>query len=225
MTPVTRVAIVDSHPATAEGLAAILSAVPRLEVVGTAHDDDGALALVATRRPDIVLCDVQPWRRSARLEMVARWRRTSGPRVIVFSSQDAPGLRERALAAGAQGYLPKTASIEEIVAAIRSVAEGSEPAPLQAAPGAPPGPRRPTKRELEVIECVAAGRSNQETAERLGIARKSVEGHLRRLFERYGVVSRTEVAMLAVRQGWLDAASLPLDPAPRDEAGGGTTGR
>jgi len=217
MTVVTRVAIVDTHPATAEGLAAILSAVPGLEVVGTAHDDDGALALVARRRPDVVLCDVQPWRQPARLAMVARWRRANGPRVIVFTSRDAPGLRERALAAGARGYLTKTASIDEIVRAIQSVAVGAAPAVRGGAPETGSGLRRPTKRELEVIECVAAGRSNQEIAERLGIARKSVEGHLRRLFERYGVVSRTEVAMLAVRQGWLDAAGLPLESTARDD--------
>jgi DNA-binding CsgD family transcriptional regulator len=64
-------------------------------------------------------------------------------------------------------------------------------------------PRRPSARELSAIRLLARGASNDEIATGLGISVKTVESHLRRLFGRYGVLSRTELAMLAVREGWL----------------------
>ena len=64
--------------------------------------------------------------------------------------------------------------------------------------------RRPSERELEVLELVAAGTSNEEIARRLFLSLKTVESHLRRLFNRYGVMNRTELAVLALREGWVD---------------------
>ena len=68
-------------------------------------------------------------------------------------------------------------------------------------------PRRPSDRELEVLRLLTTGASNDEIAGRLGLSDKTVESHLRRMFDRYGVLSRTELAVLAVREGWAGAGS------------------
>ena len=64
-------------------------------------------------------------------------------------------------------------------------------------------PRRPSDREIEVLGLLCAGASNDEIGSRLGVTEKTVESHLRRLFDRYGVLSRTELAVLALREGWV----------------------
>ena len=66
--------------------------------------------------------------------------------------------------------------------------------------------RRPSDREVEVLELVAAGASNEDIAERLFLSLKTIESHLRRMFDRYGVMNRTELAVLALKEGWVSAS-------------------
>jgi len=102
------------------------------------------------------------------------------------------------------GYVLKTAPIDELLSAIRRAAEGKLSFDLR------PGERAPmSAREREVVAAVVEGLSNDEVAARLGISPKTVESHLRRLFERIGVASRTELATRALRDGWLE-----LPPGP-----------
>lgn len=96
----------------------------------------------------------------------------------------------------------------EIVAAICSVAAGGTAFTAAAIEDARDAPRPPSDRELQVIWLVAAGHSNDEIGARLGLTEKSVESHLRRLFGRYAVVSRTELSLTAVRQGWIDPGNV-----------------
>ena len=107
-----------------------------------------------------------------------------------------------AIDGGAAGYLDKGAEMAAIVDAIRTVAAGGtvfRAADLAAAHAAP---RRPTGRELDVIARVVAGSTNAEIAAELGLSEKTVETHLHRLFDRYGLLSRTELAVLAIDEGW-----------------------
>ena len=102
---------------------------------------------------------------------------------------------------GAAGFVLKTAPLGEIVAAIRLAAEGGlafrvRPSGL--------GAERPTARELEVVRLVVDGCSNDEIGAALGIGARTVETHLRRLFERFAIASRTELATRALREGWLE---------------------
>jgi DNA-binding NarL/FixJ family response regulator len=104
---------------------------------------------------------------------------------------------------GAAGYLSKASPVEAIVDTIGTVARGGTAFPAMTLRALREAPRRPSERELGAIRLVARGASNDEIAAGLGISIKTVESHLRRLFGRYGVLSRTELAMLAVREGWL----------------------
>jgi DNA-binding NarL/FixJ family response regulator len=108
-----------------------------------------------------------------------------------------------AFESGAAGYLSKAAELDEIIEAVIAVAGGETRFPAVTLRALRDAPRRPSPREIETIRLLARGSTNDEIATGLGISIKTVESHLRRLFGRYGVLSRTELAMLAVREGWL----------------------
>jgi DNA-binding NarL/FixJ family response regulator len=209
---VIRVLIVDDHPSTAMGLAALLQREPDIEAVGVAGDVDESLQLAAQLAPSLVLCDVQLQGEAGGFEILRRLRdRPDPPAVVLFSSFDYPVFHQQALALGAAGYLPKTASVSDIVAALRGVASGGTAFTASALDDASGAPRPPSDRELELIRLIRSGQSNAETSARLGIGTRGVESSLRRLFGRYGVLSRTELVTLAETQGWLAFPS----PEPR----------
>jgi DNA-binding NarL/FixJ family response regulator len=106
---------------------------------------------------------------------------------------------EAALRLGAVGYVLKTAPVNDLLEAIRRAALGKLSFDLRPVAGA-----RLSSREREVVAAVVNGSSNDEIASGLGISPKTVESHLRRLFERHGVASRTELATRALRDGWLE---------------------
>ena len=123
------------------------------------------------------------------------------PAVIVLTAYDYPQYAEAALSLGAAGFVLKTAPLPELVDAIRRVAAGGLAFAVR-----PRTTRRAhlTAREHDVVRLVADGRSNDEIGATLGIGSKTVETHLSRIFERFGVSSRAELAARAVREGWLD---------------------
>jgi DNA-binding NarL/FixJ family response regulator len=118
----------------------------------------------------------------------------------VLTAYDYPQYAEAALRLGASGYVLKTAPIGELVDAIRRAAAGGLAFSIR-----PRGPSL-SARELDVVRQVVDGRSNDEIATALGITPKTVETHLRRLFERFDLASRTELATKALREGWLELA-------------------
>ena len=104
---------------------------------------------------------------------------------------------------GAAGYLDKGAEMETIVEAIRTVAGGGTVFRAADLAASREAPRRPSDREIEVIAEVVAGSTNAEVAAALDLSEKTIESHLHRLFDRYGVLSRTELAVLAMNEGWV----------------------
>ncbi len=206
MAGLIRVAVVDDHPATSEGLASLLAASADIEVVGTARDIPGARELIRAATPDVVLCDIELGGGGRGFELLEEPRPQEGatPTVVFFSAYDYPAFRALAMERGAAGYLLKTAPVSEILDAIRTAAAGGTtftPRDLRTARSAL---RPPSGRELEVIGLIVAGHTNDEIAAALAIAPATVESHLRRLFARYSVYNRTSLAMLAIREGWID---------------------
>jgi DNA-binding NarL/FixJ family response regulator len=123
------------------------------------------------------------------------------PAVIVLTAYDYPQDAEAALGLGAAGFVLKTAPLPELVDAIRRVASGGLAFAVRPRTT---GRAHLTAREHDVVRLVADGRSNDEIGAALGIGSKTVETHLSRVFERFGVSSRAELAARAVREGWLD---------------------
>ena len=192
-----RIALVDDHAIVREGTASLLAAQPDLDVVATGGDAEAAADLLGRQDIDVLVLDIRLGESSGLESMAAA--QTIRPAVVILTAYDIPQYAEAALRLGASGYVLKTAPTEDLIAAIRSVAEGGLAFSIR-----PSARVSLSQRERQVVALVVAGRSNDEIATELGIAAKTVETHMRRLFIRLGLASRTELATRALREGWLD---------------------
>jgi DNA-binding NarL/FixJ family response regulator len=200
---VIRLAIVDDHPVVREGTAALLATQADLTIVGTAGSLPEAAPLLDATTVDVLLLDIRMGPESGLrlLSSALADRGSTGlPAIVVLTAYDYPQYAEAALRLGASGYVLKTAPIGELVDAIRRAAAGGLAFSIR------PRGAALSARELEVVRLVVEGRSNDEVATALGITPKTVETHLRRLFERFDLASRTELATKALREGWLELA-------------------
>ena len=197
-----RLAIIEDHPAIAEGLAALLRGEPDVTVVGTARDGSSADQLIATHAPDVVLCDIRLAGTVDGLEVLAN--HTPGPAFIMLSAYSYPSFYATAVEHGAKGYLSKMSTIEQILTAVRAVAGGGTAFPGDIRRIARSALRPPTPRESQILALVAEGHSNSEIGEQLSLRVKTVESQLRRMFDRYDVTSRTSLVRVAQQQGWIE---------------------
>ncbi|MGZ6266542.1 MAG: response regulator [Candidatus Limnocylindrales bacterium] len=197
-----RLAIVEDHPAIAEGLTALLRVESDLTVVGTAKDGVAADRLIATQSPDVVLCDIRLAGTGDGLELLAR--HPAGPAFIMLSAYSYPSYYVAAVEHGAKGYLSKMATVEQIAGAVRTVAAGGTAFPSAVRRAVRTALRPPTPREAQILALVAEGLGNAEIAERLSLRLKTIESQLRRMFDRYDVSSRTSLVRVAQRQGWIE---------------------
>ena len=193
-----RVAIVDDHPIVRDGIASLLATQPDIEIVGTAGSVAEARELMAGTAIDILLLDI-------RLGTDSGLNLLSGgagglPAIVVLSAYDYPQYAEAALRLGAAGFVVKTAPVGELTDAIRRAAAGGLAFGVRPRTGSP----RLSARERQVVALVVEGRSNDEVGAELGIGVTTVETHLRRIFERFGLRSRTELVARALREGWLE---------------------
>jgi DNA-binding NarL/FixJ family response regulator len=202
---VIRLAIIEDHPAIADGLTSLLKDETDVVVVGTAADSVGADRLITSQSPDVVLCDIRLAGTVDGLEVLAR--HSPGPAFIFLSAYSFPSYYVAAVERGARGYLSKMATIEEILKAVRTVAAGGTAFPTEVRRAVRSALRPPTPRESQILAFVAEGLGNAEIAERLGLRVKTVESQLRRMFDRYDVTSRTSLARVALTQGWLEGKS------------------
>jgi DNA-binding NarL/FixJ family response regulator len=204
-----RLAVIDDHPAIALAVAAAIrddAGDPPIELVGTARTLATGLDLVrrsGVGAPTVALCDVQLEAGIDGLGVVAA-ARSVGCRAIVLTSFDRASLMRAAFERGAAGFLDKASDVDEILRAVRVVAEGGTAFSAMALDAARSTPRPPSDREIAVLRLLAGGSSSDEIGARLAISTRTVESHLRRMFDRYGVVSRTELAVLALREGWVE---------------------
>jgi two-component system response regulator DesR len=207
-----RLALVDDHPAIA---VALQTAIDRSEpgaapihLVGTARTLEDGIALVRRSgpdAPDVILCDIQLRAGTDGLEVVEA-AHAVGCRAIVLTSFHRSSLMRAAFERGAAGFLDKGVELDEVLLAVRTVAAGGTAFSAATLDAARYAPRPPSDREVAVLRELNTGATSDEIGARLGISSRTVESHLRRLFDRYGVVSRTELAVLSVHEGWIDSA-------------------
>ena len=206
--------VVDDHPAIGLAIeAAIGNETPvgterrPIRVVGSARRVSEALEVLAdpARRPDVVLCDIQLETGIDGLDVVDAAHQARA-KSIVLTSFDRSSLMRAAFERGASGFLHKSVDMSAILAAVRTVADGGTAFSAANLDAARYAPRPPSGRELEVIRELQSGATSQEIGVRLGISGRTVESHLRRLFDRYGLVSRTELVVMAISEGWLAEA-------------------
>jgi DNA-binding NarL/FixJ family response regulator len=199
---VIRLAIIEDHPAIADGLTALLRDEPDLTVIGTARDSVAADRLIETQSPEVILCDIRLGGAVDGLDILSH--HTPGPAFIMLSAYSYPSYYVAAVEHGAKGYLSKMASIDQILKAVRTVAAGGTAFPDDVRRAVRAALRPPTPRESQILALVAEGQANLEIAEHLSLRVKTVESQLRRMFDRYDVTSRTSLVRVAQQQGWLE---------------------
>ena len=203
MSTLARILIADDHPAVRAGLAAVIMAEDDLRVAAEAENGHQAVALYREHRPDVVLMDL----RMPGLGGVEATKHitTEFPeaRVLALTTYQGDGDVRRALDAGARGYLLKHMLMTEVITAIRAVCRGEWviPPPVAASLARHPERDRLTPRELEVLELMAQGLSNKEIALKIGRTDETVKIHLKSVFAKLKVTTRTEAVRVALGRG------------------------
>ncbi|HEX2098754.1 MAG TPA: response regulator transcription factor [Rubrobacteraceae bacterium] len=213
-----RVAIVDDQRLFVDGLVRILDIQPDIEVVGRAHTGEEAVELCLKEEPDVVLMDLSmPGMGgiSATREILSLLPRTQ---VLVLTIHTDDTNLFQAIKAGAQGYILKDCTPEDLASAINAVHAGNtimSPDIAKKTITTFEGIRSNseltpslTERELEVIEALAQGKSNKEIARDLGISEKTVRNHATNIYKKLHIFDRTQAVIYAVRRGLVDLEQL-----------------
>ncbi len=205
-----RILMVDDSETFLRGLRSYLVQESDLEIVGMAHSGQEAVAQTRLLLPDVVLMDlrlvwqtkVEPSKEETGLRAIQEvLAARAQARVIVISSRDERRWVVQALDAGARGYLSKDAALDEIIAAIRTVARGGVALSAEQL-GWLRGPAEPlTEREREVLALLAQGQGDKEIAQRLGISAGTASKHVENIREKLGASSRGEAVARAREQG------------------------
>jgi DNA-binding NarL/FixJ family response regulator len=203
LTDAIRVLIADDHVTVREGLAAIIGRQTDMVVVGEAATGRDAVELWLERRPDVTLLDL----RMPVLDGVGAIdeirNQDASARIIVLTTFDTDNELCRAIKAGAKGYLLKDAQREELLDCIRKVHAGETGFPPSLVAKLAAGIRNEslTDRELDVLTLLARGHSNKEIGASLNISETTVKSHLRGIFTKLDVLSRTKAVAVASRRG------------------------
>jgi DNA-binding NarL/FixJ family response regulator len=208
----TRILVVDDHPVVREGLAVRIQTQPDLIVCGEAEDVAGALAQLGAVRPEVAIVDLA-LKTGNGIELIKRLKaRDPALRIIVCSMYDESLYAERALRAGAMGYVHKGRATREILEAIRSVQDGKVFLSAELSSevlgrligrtrrkSAYPAIETLSDRELETFELIGQGLTTDRVAERMNVSPKTVETYRSRIKEKLGLSSFTEVVQRAVQ--------------------------
>ncbi|MFD9406957.1 response regulator [Streptomyces sp. NPDC059989] len=201
-----RLLLADDHPVVRAGLRAVLDTEPGFAVVAEAATAERAVELAAAEPVDVVLMDLQfgPGMHGSEATALIT-ARAGAPRVLVLTTYDTDADILAAVEAGASGYLLKDAPPEELAAAVRTAAAGQSALAPAVALRLMDRMRTPaealTKRELEVLQLVADGLSNQQISKKLFLSQATVKSHLVHIYAKLGVDSRTSaVAAAATRR-------------------------
>jgi DNA-binding NarL/FixJ family response regulator len=198
-----RVLCVDDHPVVRDGIAAIINLQSDMTLAGAAATGGEALERFFELRPDVALVDLQLPDMSG-FDLIKKIKEKSpNARIIVLSSYEGDVDIQRALEAGAQGYVAKGIVREELLETIRSVYRGKRRLPAAVAQKLAEhmADEAISPRELEVLSLMAAGKRNKEIASDLSIAEDTVKMHVRNILSKLQVYDRTEAVTLALRRG------------------------
>ena len=208
-----RVLLADDHAVVRSGIRQFLEHAPDIEIVAEAGDGLTAQSLILEHNPDVILLDIQMPGASG--IQVTRWVRANHNQagVLILTAYDDDPYIMAVLQAGANGYVLKTASPDEIIQAVRDVHNGKSVLAPEIATKliaqSTQSRRHPpmeqlTKREQEVLTLVGKGYTNKAIAVQLGISDRTVQGHLANIFTKLQAASRTEAVMRALSLGWIE---------------------
>lgn len=202
-----RILLVDDHAVMRAGTRRFLEDERDFLIVGEAADGDEALALADTIEADVVLLDINlPRVDGVKTAKLLRQRKPDW-RILILTGYNSEAARHALHRLGVDGYLMKTSSDVELVAAIRSVMRGAKVLhSLESAARDEQGAEisMPTLKEMEVLRALARGLKNRDIADELNVSVHTVEYHIHNLFLKLNASSRADVLMRAQRMGWLD---------------------
>lgn len=197
-----RVLVVDDHAIVRTGLIALLESWPEMEVVGEADDGEIAVRKVRELKPDVVVMDIlMPIKDgiAATREIKAD---QSGTKVLILTTSTVSDELANALAAGADGAIPKSTANRTLISTIRRVAEGKRAVANEIekmiANDPPSDPLTP--RQIEILASIARGLTDRDIAKELGIRLDGVNGHVRSILKRLHAANRTEAVSIALRK-------------------------
>jgi NarL family two-component system response regulator LiaR len=205
-----RVLVADDHAIVREGMSRLLSRAG-FTLVGEAADGVDALEKYRQLQPDILVLDLKMPRMDG-LQVIRELKQEQpGARILVLTSFDDDDKVFTAIKLGAQGYLLKDSLPEQLLQALRDIKQGKSSLHPEIArkvlreirnpPNLPPAENPLTEREIEVLQLVAQGLSNNEVAGRLVISERTVAGHVRNILAKLHLASRTQAALYAIRTG------------------------
>lgn len=210
MAPI-RLVIVDDHALFRAGLIGLLEDMPEFKVIGEAENGQEAVTLIQQLQPDIVLMDINMPKMNGVQAVEALTKKTKSAIIMLTISRQEEDLFA-AIAAGASGYLLKNAEPEDLRKAILHVAAGKSilaPEVTQsvlralATAAVPVNDRGISKREIEVLECLAQGFTTSQIASRLFVSENTVKTHIRHILEKLDAANRAEAVMKANQLGMI----------------------
>ncbi|MDM9379126.1 response regulator transcription factor [Chlorogloeopsis sp. ULAP01] len=198
-----RILIADDHPVVRQGLMAIIESEQDMNIIGQAHNGREVLEAFRQLQPDVTLMDLRMPEIGGVEAIFAIKTEFENARIIILTSYDGDEDIYRGLQAGAKGYLLKDAEPDELLEAIRVVYNGQKYIPptvgakLLERMGAP----QLSQRELQVLQLMANGKSNQEIGITLSIAEGTVKFHVNNILGKLGVSDRTQAVIVAFKRG------------------------
>ena len=201
--PAIRILCVDDHPLMREGITAVIQNEPDMLVVGEASNGQEALQEFRKQRPDITLMDLRLPDMSGIDALIAIRAEYVAARVIMLTTFEGDAEIQRALQAGAKGYMLKSMPRKRLVEMIRKVHAGAKSIPpeIVAHLAEHLGDELLTRREVDVLQKMAGGNRNRDIAEQLFISEETVKGHVKHIMEKLSASDRTEAVAIAVRRG------------------------
>lgn len=198
-----RVLSVDDHPLLREGIAAIINNQPDMVMVANAATGCEAIEMVRNHQPDVTLMDLRLPDMSGIDALIAIRNEFSEARIIMLTTFEGDVEIQRALAAGARGYMLKSTPPKELLDGIRLVHAGKKRIPTEIASQLAEhlSDESLTTREIEVLSQIAGGNRNRDIAEQLFISEETVKVHVKHIMEKLGASDRTEAVAIAVRRG------------------------
>lgn len=198
-----RVMVVDDHQVVRQGVVALINTEADLSVVAEAANGEQAVELFREHQPDITLMDLRLPGLGGVDAIKAIRKDFPTARIIVLTTYDGDEDIYRALQAGAQSYLLKGVSFDELLEAIRSVQAGARRIPQEVAERLAErlSGQELTARELQVLELIVRGKSNKEISSMLSISEATVKSHINSLLGKLGVSDRTQAATSALQRG------------------------